>query len=268
MDTSELSSLYMTIIFVGLITLAFYFLIISPFLPARRVAAAPNPTAPVPSNRNNKTAATRVPCHVADQSKKIAADGGSNLLSDGLVAFRHSKASLYEQEAQDKNQLIVNRKDRAKILSRLIEDGTISSPPAKGSTLVVSIPASQVNCKKLRRVLFLFGTYYNLLVILSVPSSSVDRIKLIEQLRGSDEDCIPSQVLPDHRIILASTAAGRITLVRQIQKVELVLDFELEVQTQLSRFGHQVIAYGSSSPSGRLSAPLDLSSALGNQLLS
>jgi hypothetical protein len=82
-------------------------------------------------------------------------------------------------------------------------------------------------------------------VIIAVDAKTTekDQVRLIAQLRGSG-DGLTAEVLPDHRIIFASTVAGRVAFVRQMQRIELVLDFDPEVKTLLSRFGHKVVVYG------------------------
>ena len=194
------------------------------------------------------------PVHAAPGSRTISRSCGANLLSDGLLAFRHSRAAGYEQsqsQATGGDVASQNRKDRARVLSRLLslDSGTSdsSSPPHRGSTVVVSVPATEIDCQKLRRILYLFATYYNLLVIVVVNSgtttSDLDEIKL--KIRGSDEEKgrLIAELLPDHRIVAASTAAGRVAFVRQLARVDIVLDFDSEVKTQLSRFGFRVINY-------------------------
>jgi len=234
---------------------------------------------------------TRVPVHVTSASAKIAAPGGMNLLIDGLLAFRHSKAGSYEQSSElDGDRIADNKKDRARILARLLaadsegipsrsttsnsgsatgasssSSSSAAQPPGKGSTLVICVPETEVDCSKLRRVLYLLGTYYNLLVILAVDSANKEsgddgpaaikkkQKELIDKLRGRVSAELPADVLPDHRIVVASTISGRVAFVRQLQRVELVVEFDPEVQSQLSRFGHRVVLYPSVGSVGDVS---------------
>lgn len=287
------SSLFITVVAIGLVSAALYLFWLRPLLPgtagraqrappvgtagaARATAAQAAATASSNSNDTNasskpKEKCTRTPPHVTPGSAELAVNGGSNILVDGLLAFRHSRAAIWEKELDAAEQAL-NRKDRAKILSRLLEEespasASSSTPPAKGSTIVISIPAEDVGCSKLRRVLYLLATYYNLLVILAVPSapSNEERTELIAKLRGLDDDdkkkkssgsstreatleasnqLLPVDALPDHRIIVSSTSAGRVAFVRQVSRIELILDFDPEVKSILARFGHRVIAYG------------------------
>jgi hypothetical protein len=307
------SSLFITVVVVGLVSAALYFVLLRPLLPGTAQRAAPAGTAgaargsagqaAATANNNNNNAntnapsipkekCTRTPPHVAPGSAELAVNGGSNILIDGLLAFRHSRAALWEKKL-DAAEQTVNRKDRARILSRLLEEeipasSSSSAPPAKGSTIVVSIPEEDVGCSKLRRVLHLLATYYNLLVILAVPSapSKEERTTLIAKLRGLEDDddnkkkkkssssssisaasaeLLPVDVLPDHRIIASSTSAGRVAFVRQVSRIELILDFDPEVKSILARFGHRVIAYGDNMEDGGSDAAG--TSRLGRQLL-
>jgi uncharacterized Zn-binding protein involved in type VI secretion len=224
------------------------------------------------NNANTPTAArkgapcARVPSHVAPGS--TAVNGGNNLLVDGMVAFRHGKAAVVES-ALDAAQQARVRKDRARILARLLRqhDGggqsrtsnstsasaAASPPPGKGSTVVLAIPQADVGCAQLRNVLYLLATYYNLLVLVAVNSDFAPKDKglLIQRLRGPTATSVSTQhlqltadVLPDHRIILSSTVAGRVAFSRQLQRIELVLDFDSDVKAMLERFGHCVVVYG------------------------
>jgi len=295
----DVESLYSTVIFFGLISVAIWFVLIRPLLPAapaegegaaaagrrgaedgqhqRGAAGAGGAGAGASQARQGqqqhsgapRATCTRVPPHLSERSAKIAAPGGTNLLADGLLAFRHCRAASHEAPDEQAS----NRKDRARVLSRLLladSDGggsagggsspsssSTPSPPAKGSTLVVSVPSSDVSCSKLRRVLYLLATYYNLLVILVVDGGGDGQLSnkarerhrdLILELRGggaaAEDGELPVDVLPDHRIVGAGTVAGRVAFLRQLQRVELMVDYDPEVKSQLCRFGHRVVLYG------------------------
>jgi len=109
-----------------------------------------------------------------------------------------------------------------------------------------------VECDKLRRILFLLATYYNLLVIINFPpiteekeNNDNDISAVIEKLRGERTmDLLPENVLPSHRILASQSVIGRIAVVRQLGKVEFVLDFDEEMKQALNRFGYRVCVYG------------------------
>jgi hypothetical protein len=224
-------------------------------------------------------------------------------LVDGLVGFRHTQASSVVPED---NAMSV-RKERAKILSKLVVlkqssinanvNPNVTAPPTKGATIVVSVPHDQVACDSLRRIFYLLGSYYNLLVILAVPEPTdvsatemehleQQKKELISRLRGTNDDdddattasstlLLTEAVLPSHRILLSSTIAGRVAFVRQLNRVELVVDFDGLVETQLTRFGYRVFLYGSETKEASFSslkaAPASnesILSALGGELLS
>ena len=210
-----------------------------------------NPTIP------KKSICTRMPPHLSNASSKIAHTGGSNVLSDGMVAFRHSKVASHESSLSADQQM-KNRKERAKVLSNLLADsnGIVSSPPVKGGTVVLTVPLEDIECEKLRRVVYLLATYYSLLLIVTVDSSfqPKDIKNMVQRLRGSSEEDntnhIAPDILPDHRITASCSVTGRVAFVRQLQRIELVLDFDAELKENLSRFGYRVILYGSTFEKG------------------
>ena len=198
-------------------------------------------------------AATRVPCHLSMASSRMVTSGGSNVLADGLVAFRHTHAACFPS-----GELLTS--GRAKILAKLLsymdsetKKPILTSPPVKGSLVVIAIPFNHVTCDKLRTVLHILGIYYNIILIVGV-SEETHRATLISQLRDAPlggELPLPTEIIPDHRIILAQTAAGRIAVTRQLERVELVLDYDPDVVAQLRRFKHKVIACGVDTSSSR-----------------
>lgn len=77
---------------------------------------------------------------------------------------------------------------------------------------------------------------------------------------GGNKFLLSSHVLPLHRIVLSSTVAGRVAFVRQMHGVEMVVDSEEKVATELIRFGFRVLLYPTSSTE-------DGSSSLGKVLI-
>mmetsp|Transcript_18488 Transcript_18488/g.26097 ORF Transcript_18488/g.26097 Transcript_18488/m.26097 type:complete len:359 (-) Transcript_18488:111-1187(-) len=257
-------------------------------------------------------ASRKCPSHVSSASSSRTGIGGSALLVDGMIPFRHGHAALYEQSNFDTETITKNRRDRARLLTRIFalastnsgsasaaassSNGNFSlsstSPPSRGSTLVVSIPHYDVECDKLRRILFLLATYYNLLVIINFPPNNgtstnennndkdnTNISEVIEKLRGSSSDNpLPEKVLPSHRILASQSVTGRIAVVRQLARVEFILDFDADMKQELNRFGFQVYIYGkelqdlkkqhqsSSSSSTKLSLSKNIS-LLGESLL-
>ncbi len=214
----------------------------------------------------------------------------SKLHHEGVIPFRYTLASSYEtrraakqkqkqkqkstntasaaagmgSKIQPSAQQLANRKDRAKLFTKLFAstlslsssspssssstgDG-LAPPPSRGSNIIVSIPchdvAMKLKCSKLRRVLFLLGTYYNLFVLLSIDDDSGTTISnavkddcndncdddvtmndyakdkkrlddLIIQLRGCEtngdgDDFLSEQILPSHRILTTSSVSSRV----------------------------------------------------------
>jgi hypothetical protein len=122
-----------------------------------------------------------------------------------------------------------------------------SKPPARGSTIVITISTKEVGCEKLRRSLYLLSTHFNTMVIFTDVSpdvSDLDLNALVVKLRGSNPSDLPQDVLPRHRIVAAQSITGRVAFCRQLGRVEFVLDRDAEMQTQLGRFGFRVLVYG------------------------
>lgn len=203
---------------------------------------------------------TRLPPHMAPTGAQYLDTGGISLLSEGLLPFRYGRAAAYEQ-AVDSDRGATNRKDRARVLSRVLSlDGSSGSPPSRGSTVVICIPSTDVGCEKLRRALYLLSTHFNTLLILSVAPGTTDNDidDLVAKLRGDDPTSLPCDVLPRHRIVGAQSMTGRIAFVRQLGsvrelgsmrqmgRVEFVLDYDEDMRSQLGRFGFRVLIYGGS----------------------
>jgi hypothetical protein len=262
----DIGAMLQTAVFVGTITALLYFLVL------RKRPNQLAPTAAQPAVRQAekpaslpKSFCTRVPSHISEMSAKITHSGGSNVLSDGIVAFRHTKVASHEACLPPDLQM-KNRKDRARILSNFLSDTTVSSPPMKGGAVVVSVPVNELECLNLRRVLYLLATYYSLLVIVTVDPSFTpkDLKEILHKLRGSaDEDSyLAPEVLPDHRVTASSSVTGRVAFVRQLQRIELVLDYDEQVRDNLTRFGHRVILYGNTYDPGSSHSTSRLGTAL------
>ena len=185
-----------------------------------------------------KVIAAQVPDHVDPSIRDKVQAGGFNILADGLVSFRFTRASKMDQEIPEEEFLATTQKERARVLTRLLQGTPLKRAPSRGSIIVVTVLSSELHCKKLHRVLFLLATFYNLILIISLSGDESDRRKLLSILRTGGS--LPASVLPDHRVILASTGAGRVAVVRQLQRVELTVDYDEEVSKTLSRFGHVV----------------------------
>jgi hypothetical protein len=260
----DTDSLFSTSLVFGAITIVLYFLLVKPLMGGRAAVAntavagqAPNAaaTGSLLDAATSKTAekCTRTPLHVSPSSAALAVNGGSNILVDGMLAFKHGRAAASEKQLSAPEQA-TNRKDRARILSILLADDSTATPPIKGSTIVISIIAQDAGCAKLAQALYLLATYYNLLVLVVVPSDfdsskAKDQANLLEKLRSTSKDTaggLTTNVLPDHRIVPCSTVAARVAFVRQVERIGLVIDFDPAVKDQLTRFGHRVVVYDAS----------------------
>ena len=206
----------------------------------------------------------RRPPHLAETCS--GGPAGSRYLVEGLIPFKRSLAGSYESSKttrvsqEDEDVVTANRKSRARLLARLLNPtltgAQTKTPPARGSNVIVCIPSTDVGCAKLQQALYLMGTYFNLFLVLTLPSKDDagedehDKEKelldnLRSQLRGSGNDNgVPIEVLPGHRIVAARTVEGKVAFVRQMHRPEFVLDCDAEMKTQLERFGFMVLLYG------------------------
>lgn len=215
----------------------------------------------------------------------------------GIIPFRFTLASTFESRLSKSletnknasgpgtnasNRQMNNRKERARIFTKLFPvnraENSNATPPNRGSNIVVSVPSSEVDCMKLRHVLFLLGSYYNLFLLISLSKgeatanqekTETDEYKIkktfmevIEnKLRGTLEKqldrigqnkiSLPFDVLPSHRIVASSSIGGRVAFVRQLPKrPELVIDYETDVRNELTRFGFAVFLYSKTGDHG------------------
>ena len=192
------------------------------------------------------------PSHVITSSDKVGL-GGRKVLVDGLVAFSHTKAGDIFTSTNSGSTI---RTERAKVLSRIASAPgvTMKTPPSKGSTVVVSLSSSRLDdTANVSSFLYTLGSYYNLIVIIHVHNIDGNNFKEQQQKRRQLQDRLLSpnnkqndtmrlteDILPKHRILISSADTGRVALVRQLSKVELVIDFDSNVQSELGRFGYMV----------------------------
>ena len=227
-------------------------------------AAAAGGTDATASLPESVVSGKRRPPHLAETCS--GGPAGSRYLVEGLIPFKRSLAGSYESSKttrvsqEDEDVVTANRKSRARLLARLLNPtltgAQTKTPPARGSNVIVCIPSTDVGCAKLQQALYLMGTYFNLFLVLTLPSkddAGVDEHdkekelldNLRSQLRGSGNDNgVPIEVLPDHRIVAARTVEGKVAFVRQMHRPEFVLDCDAEMKTQLERFGFMVLLYG------------------------
>jgi len=211
----------------------------------------------------------RTPPHVTSTSNSSSkrSIGGFDILSEnGLVSFSNTKVAAQSKTANDDDQKLLQRKERAKILSRLFAAKDFSgkalpAPPSKGSTFVVGISREKhlIDTEQkasLLRVLKGLSSHYTVLVVVSLDSDSAStstnsssyeptqklHSDVATLLRGdNDSSSLPESVLPSHRILLAGSPKGRVALVRQLStNIGLTVDFDTDVKDELERFGYDV----------------------------
>jgi len=250
---------------------------------AARAAGADSASSSLPSI---VAGGNRKPSHLADGC--TGGPSASRYLVEGLISFRRSKAGAYETGMQkaascesEQGQSVVdaNRRSRARLFAKLLNSAVTgsrtSTPPPRGSNVIVCIPSTDVSCTKLHRALWLLGTYYNLFLVLCLPQIPKDEggnvdesekerdlmASLRKELRQSglrDDVGVPTDVLPDHRIVAVRSIEGRVAFVRQMHRPEFVLDFDAEMKTQLERFGFTVLLYGQKDEQKRSSDGISL----------
>lgn len=261
--TSLDASAWSTLVIIAVISFFVYTFVIRPILSADQEPTTQPAQAQAQAQRALATAARPLPrenpevnfqqeaeetgLFMTRRPPHMLATSNSSVLVEGMLPFRNIQASSYESSKDDPETMALNRKDRAKVLSNIMTLDKTASPPPRGTIVVLSIMENDVKCDTARRVVFLLATYFNLLVIILVPSTLNDsEMKmLVAELRGTDDIQVPVPVLADHRIIAAESAMGRIALVRQLgRRVEFVLDFDTQVKTELTRFGFRVMVYG------------------------
>lgn len=230
-------------ILLGVVTLIIYTLLFAPAAPegARGTASTTDQRTtsttnhPTSTNRrdtglhHNKTPCSRSPDHLVTKPF----NNGSNVLNDGLIGFLHCQACQQQQVPEEPSL----RKRRIQWLSRLLD----TRPPSKGSIVTIAVDDRHLDCPFQKEAIQVLAAYYNVLVIVAVSNNDV-----VIQKKS-----LQSSVLPAHRILLASTVAGRVAMVRQLQRVELVLEFDANARDLLTRFGHKVVVYGENGSESR-----------------
>mmetsp|Transcript_22688 Transcript_22688/g.33502 ORF Transcript_22688/g.33502 Transcript_22688/m.33502 type:complete len:267 (-) Transcript_22688:27-827(-) len=244
MGEEQSASLITSLCFFGFLTIAIYYIFLKPALSTTRR----RPEQP-PATDNTRTtpsattvATTEELAPFISQSRKPPHATSSNAqVVDGMVSFRHSHAS--DQEPAD--TLAETRKERAKVLSRILSLDGSTPPPPRGKIVVLSLSRDEnLECSKLRRILYLLATYFTLIVVLNVDDDCKQKEieQMIHSLRGKEG--LPERILPDHRIVAAQSLTGKVALVRQLgQRVEFVLDYDNEMKNELERFGFKVLVY-------------------------
>jgi len=179
-------------------------------------------------------------------------DSKFKLLIDGVLPFRHGDAKDFNLEAKQKNSkqdVIV-----ASLGHNQLTRGCNVVLTIKGSELVkkevnsTETPISN-QLESICNALTILGSEYNLFLILDFDNESVD---ICHMNQVKDIISVPPHVLPKHRIVAAQSVTGRVAFVRQLRP-ELVVDHDIEVQKQLTRFGFKVHIYGNGTGSfGRL----------------
>lgn len=262
----EIEHIISTIFTFLLIFLLSYLILIRPWLNQRK---APHPQTQRHHEGPASTAATATTTNAAmdvsalthsNLSGNDTSTGGSARLVDGVQCY----ASLLSSWRSGSQRLPTPADVRiGKQLMRTL--ASVSQTPSiavkRGSNVVVTLKAEDlrkeqqqlVPTNKKSSALFLryLACMTNLFVLISFEANSttttttIDKqLKELSILREALYQMgLPSQLVPPHRIVAASSSVGRIAFVRQLRP-EFFIDYDLEVKDQLQRFGFQVILYG------------------------
>jgi hypothetical protein len=286
MSTTSTPTWLPTAAVVGLITVLLYWIWIRPILPniqnnGNRQQPAATTTTHRASRQQQQQQQLRdkstghakrcshTPPHLNEMAKSIASSHGSNILTDGLVAFKYTKAGATTTTTMDED--CTDLKLRARVLSNLLKQSNtttaaattadtnhphpknsnhpnhpIPPPPAKGSLIVLAIRLEACPDVSTQRVIRVLASYYNLFLILAVPEEIEENRQPLykeeeelERIRNQWHVHVP--MLPLHRILLSRSLTGRVAVARQLERVDLVVDFDRAMIHQLARFGHRVI---------------------------
>eukprot|EP00594_Rhizosolenia_setigera_P010414 CAMPEP_0178971072 /NCGR_PEP_ID=MMETSP0789-20121207/20020_1 /TAXON_ID=3005 /ORGANISM="Rhizosolenia setigera, Strain CCMP 1694" /LENGTH=358 /DNA_ID=CAMNT_0020657899 /DNA_START=104 /DNA_END=1180 /DNA_ORIENTATION=- len=157
-----------------------------------------------------------------------------------------------DQQEQQSSQQTANNSNpnTASATADLSQETFILS---KGSNIVLTLreedlsndQQTQSKIKSICNTLTIIGSEYNLFLIVDFSSSveSTNTKKLeskLDQIKNGITT--PQEILPKHRIVAAQSIIGKVAFVRQLRP-HLVVDHDVEVKKQLSRFGFRVVVY-------------------------
>lgn len=144
-----------------------------------------------------------------------------------------------------------------RLLSQLCKMHNQQKSIAKGSMIAVSINPDDCNAGEVAKVLRALSCMCSVIVILSTPDtpdflnkSANNRSQtnlLIKKFRDAG---LSQNYIADHRFLACQSLIGRVAIIRQLgnaKVVSLVLDYDKDIESQLSRFGFNVIVYGDAS---------------------
>lgn len=165
---------------------------------------------------------------------RVSSSPDSKLLVDGILPYRHGKARKWKMTAMRENES-QPKGVTPSILGKM--------PASKGCNVVFTIREGDllddVNMSVICDTLTMIGSDFNLFCILDILPNATDQMTndIMAKLNG-----IPEVVLPRHRIVATKTVTGRVAFVRQLRP-EIVVDYDVEVEKQLTRFGFRVVIY-------------------------
>lgn len=164
---------------------------------------------------------------------------------DGILSFKSTKAFTFEMNNSSEEEKLNNKRDRARILAKIFK----VNPPSKGSVIVVSVSSSVRSDRKVHRVLFLLGTFYNVFVLVQIEDARISNEYTTDKLLSEElvstfySYDLHDHVIPRHRIIPTKSIESRIAFVRQLPHCKYIIGSkgDDELMKQLTKFGNQVI---------------------------
>lgn len=240
----EMEHILSTIFTVFFVFIVSYLIVIRPWLSHKL---------PAPQQRHSRQVET---------SAEVTVDGMNNFsrarLVDGIQCYSSILASIRStgSHALPTNADLGVAKQLMKTLASISQNPSITIK--RGSIVVVTVKDEHIVQEHLQQqqhhkctahFLRYIACMTNLFVVIGFEMSHRNQT-MESQLRHLSnlreylyEMGLPSQLVPPHRIVAASSSVGRIAFVRQIRP-ELFFDYDVGVQDQLQRFGFQVILYG------------------------
>jgi len=220
------------------------------------------------SNRNNGRNPTETISNDDDDCwYKTLLNPLSHKLVDGVLPFRFCSASRYNLSLTKTEGTTTTAatntttshassaacKETLQMLASIFyqKQNDSSIVPKRGCNVVISLDESTISSSstdKLKNILMVLGTTYNLFVILSLPLSSSIPSNDPKQIENKVSTYraklyqmgLSFDVILPHRVIACSSLVGRVAFVRQL-KPDVVIDFDADMSEQLSRFGFRVI---------------------------
>jgi len=207
------------------------------------------------TNRNNSNTGHRMR-QVHDEHNMMGFVGGGGV-SERRIQVNTSVEGIagFKEEGKDPEFARIGMKVVSAICSRLLVS---ESRVGKGTVVVVSFTPRDLMNKPDCSVGLVkaLACCYNLVCVLRLPDETTsyktmskdDQAVIDDMIRTFRSYGITEEMIGSHKILACRSAVGKVAIIRQLgtpKLVPLVIDFETEVNSQLSRFGFTVFNYKS-----------------------